>query len=194
MFVNEGKRWISSVLQKASVKIEPDAIDYIIELTGTNLGDLENQVELILNFIKSGEVLTVERVKNIVSRIHSYTVFDLCNALFIKNKRETLRIFRFLIKNGENPVKIEFFISRTLQKILNIYTLMEKGYDFPYIVKDMKLRRNEAERLSKVYRKVEIERLKCLFSEIAELDYVIKTVPMQIAIFNFERFIMKMGN
>jgi len=193
MFVNESKRWVSERLRKAGVSIEHEAIDYIIEVTGTNKNDLATQIESILSYIDSHEILTFEKARDIVSRIYSYTVFDLCNALFIKKRKDIVSIFRFLLSNGEDMVKIEYFIGRELQKLFTLYTLMENGYDFPYVVKNMNLKKKEAERLSVISQRVGINKLKRLFSEMADLDYKIKTIPREIALINFENFIIKMG-
>ena len=96
-------------LKEVDVKIEP----YLLGLLDF-LGELRRRC---LNFLKEGENLTLEKASNIVSKIYRYTVFDLCNKLFVSSARDILAIFRYLVTTGEEPVKIEYFISKEMMFI-----------------------------------------------------------------------------
>jgi DNA polymerase-3 subunit delta len=193
MFQNESEQWLLNKLKKLGVKAEMDAVKYIIELTGTGTNDLNNQTECIANYLDRGEDLTVDKARNIVARIYSYTVFDLCNALFVETSGKILEIFRYLVNNGEDLVKILYFCSREVQKLLRAFALMESGHDHADIRRALGFRKKESERIMSILKRISINNICALYSRIAALDRTIKTSPVQISAVSFERFLIGMG-
>jgi DNA polymerase-3 subunit delta len=193
MFQNESEQWIVNKLKKLGVKADRDAVKYIIEVTGTSTNELNNQTECIANYLNRGEALTIEKAKNIVARLYNYTVFDLCNALFIKKTKEILEIFRYLVNNGEDLVKILYFCGREVQKLLRAFSLMEGGYDHSDISRALGFRKKESERIRAILKRISINNLCALYSRIAALDRTIKTSPKEISTVSFERFLIGLG-
>ncbi len=193
MFHNESEQWITGKLKKLGIQAERDAVKYIIALSGTSTNELNNQIECIANYLDRGEDLTIEKAKNIVARLYSFTVFDLCNALFIKKSRDILEIFRYLVNNGEDLVKILYFCGREVQKLLRAFALLESGYDYARISRALDFRKKETERIKAILKKISINNLCTLYSRIAALDLTIKTSPKEISTVSFERFLIGLG-
>lgn len=193
MFQNESVGWLNDKLKKLDIQAEPDAIKYIIELSGTSVNELRNQIECIANYLERGEGLSLEKAKNIVARLYNYTVFDLSSAIFVKKTGEILEIFRYLVDNGEALVKILYFCSRELKKILGAFALKEGGYDYYSINRTLGFRKKEAERIKTILRRISFQNLCNLYSRIAALDHTIKTSPKEISVMSFERFLIALG-
>jgi DNA polymerase III delta subunit len=120
-------------------------------------------------------------------------VFDLCNALFIKKSREILEIFRYLVNNGEDLVKILYFCGREVKKLLRAFSLMESGYNHADISRVLGFRKKESERIRVILKRISINTLRILFSRIAALDRTIKTSPKEISTVSFEKFLIGLG-
>ncbi len=193
MFQNEGERWISGKLSELKIRAKPDALKYIIKVTGTNKNDLLNQVECISNYLGKGEVLTIDRAKKIIAKLYRYTVFDLCNRLFLEEAKDILEVFRWLVSSGEDLVKIEYFCSRELRKIIMAYSLWERDYPFHRIASELGFKKSEAHRIGNILNRISSSTIRKLFSNIVHLDYEIKTNPKEIAVFAFERFLLETG-
>jgi DNA polymerase-3 subunit delta len=193
MFHNESEQWITQKLNKLGIQAERDAVKYIIALSGTSINELSNQIECIANYLDRGEDLTIVKAKNIVARLYSFTVFDLCNALFIKKSREILEIFRYLVNNGEDLVKILYFCGREVQKLLRAFALLESGYDYTRISHALGFRKKETERVKEILKRISINNLSTLYSRLAALDRTIKTSPKEISTVSFERFLIGLG-
>ncbi|MCK4803094.1 MAG: DNA polymerase III subunit delta [Spirochaetes bacterium] len=193
MFQNESVGWLKDRLKKLDIQAGPEAIKYIIELSGTSVNELRNQIECIANYLNRGEVLSLEKVKNIIAKLYNYTVFDLSNAIFVKKTREILEIFRYLVNNGEDLVKILYFCSRELKKLLGAFALREGGYDFYSINRTLGFRKKEAERIRSILQRISLRNLCNLYSRIAALDHTIKTSPKEISVVSFERFLTALG-
>jgi len=193
MFQNESERWVTLELNKFGIRAEPDAVHYIIELSGTSRNELKGQVDCIVNYLDENEFLSLEKAKKIIASLNSYTVFDLCNALFVKRPGEILKIFRYLINNGEDLVKINYFCGRELRKLLEAYSLKNTGYDFYQISSTLGFRKKESERIGTILKKIDIDTFRTLYSSIASLDYTIKSNPKDISVVSFEKFLMALG-
>ena len=193
MFQTESEGWIVAQLDAQGIKAEPEAVKYIVDVSGTTRNELQNQINCIVNYFARGEVLTLEKAKNIVSKLNTYTVFDLCNALFVIPPGEILKIFRYLVNNGEDFVKISYFCNREIGKLLEAYALKMGGSAYSQISRSMGFRKKEAARVWSVLKKVELKTLRRLYSSAVSLDYTIKSKPKDVSIIAFERFLLALG-
>jgi DNA polymerase-3 subunit delta len=189
MFQGEGEGWVRNRLRELGIQAEREAIQYIIELSGTGRAELNSQIITISNYLEQGERLTLDRAKAIVSQLHEYTVFDLCNSLFIRKAKDTLAIFRHLVHNGEDLTKIFFFCNREIQKLLDSYTMRMEGHDFSYISRKLNFKKRESVRIQSLLRVCSEGLLKRLFAELHLLDFTIKSNPREISSLSFEKFL-----
>jgi DNA polymerase III delta subunit len=193
MFQNEGEQWVLSKLKEHGIQAGTDVLQFIVELSGTSRNELYSQVECIINYLSDNEVLTLEKTKKIIADLYNFTVFDLCNAILVKKSREILKIFRYLINNGEDLVKISFFCNRELRKILDAYSLKILGYDFNQIIRTLGFRKREADRIRMIIKKITMETFRNFYSSAAHLDYIIKSTPRDLSIVSFEKFLIALG-
>ncbi len=189
MFQNQGERWIQAQLAKHGIRAEQDAVQYVIDLSGTNKNELNSQISFLVNYLSRNEVLTIDKAKLIISQLYNYTVFDLSNALFMKPAHEIIKIFRYLFDNGEELVKIYYFCIRELTKLLDASALKMSGSDFANISKTLGFRRKEAQRVRNIIERVEYQALRALLSTAASIDYTIKTSPKELSVVSLERFL-----
>lgn len=193
MFQDEGERWLSRYLKSTGVETKPDAVKYIIEVTGTGKLELKSQAEHIINYLEEGEVLTFETAKSIIARLYRYTVFDLSNRLFVARAGEIVQVFRWLVRTGEDLVKLEYFCSRELRKILRAHSMQSNHYTFGQIEQSLSFRKNEASRIRKILATVKRGKLQKIYAGISDLDYTLKSKPKEIGLASFERLLIEMG-
>jgi DNA polymerase III delta subunit len=193
MFQSEGERWLSRYLTNIGIDSEPEAVKHIIEVTGTGKLELKSQAEYIVNYLEEGEVLTFETVKRIIARLYRYTVFDLSNRLFISKAGEIVQVFRWLVRTGEDLVKLEYFCSRELRKILSAQALMGNHYNHNQISQKLRLRKSEASRIKTILETVTKIRIQRVYAGLADLDYTLKSKPKEVALAAFESLLMEMG-
>lgn len=194
MFQNEGEQYVSRRLADLGIEAERDAVDYIIELSGTGRSELENQILNVSTYLEEGERLSLEKARDIVSQIHGYTVFDLTGALFTKPARDIIKIFRNLIDNGEEPGKLFFFCNREIEKLLRAFALKSAGNDFATIARTLKMRKKESERFGSLMHRMEVRTLRTLYRDLHLLDRALKSSPRELALSSFERFVAGLGS
>jgi len=190
MFPNAGVQWLKSRFAGLGVDADPDAIEYIIDLSGTDRSVLESQVAGVSNYLEKGERLTVERAADIVSRLYEYTVFDLTGAFFTRGPARITALFRHLVENGEDMVKILFFCTREIGKLADVCALHAQGNSFSKIEKTLGLRKMESSRLRKAADRVSPGFFRFLYRELAALEKTLKSSPPIQGRVEFERFLL----
>jgi DNA polymerase III delta subunit len=193
MFENEGERWMLERLKERGIRTDGETLRYIVAVTGTTLGDLTNQMETISNLLDRGGELDLETAQSVLSRIYTYTVFDLTASLFVKSPGEILMIFRQLLVNGEDLLKIAFFLGREVRKILDACSLKESGYRFGRITELLGFKKREAARIGTIVESVSITFLRSVYAGLSTLDYLIKTSPRELCLLHFERLLLGLG-
>jgi DNA polymerase-3 subunit delta len=193
MFQDDGLRWVRERLETVGVEAEEDALHYIVELSGTGRNELNNQVSIISNYLSRGEILTLDRARDIVSQLYDHTVFDLCNALFISRASELLAIFHNLIENGEAPGKIYFFCNREIQRLWSAWCLSVAGNSFQKIERTLGLRKRDARRIQNLLHHLRPSHFVKLFGQLHLLDRTLKSSPRELALVQFQQFIAGLG-
>ncbi len=193
MFRDEGERWFYGRLKELGIKAEKDAVEYIFDVSGTGRDELNGQLQFLSSYLADGEVLTLEKVQDVVARLNTYTVFDLCNALFIKGSEEILSIYRQLIDYGEDPSKIVYFCTREILKLYDCFAMGKSGHDFDSIKKKLNLRKMEAQRVRSIMAHMNRRHFGKLFSKLADLDFTVKTNPRDSARGELEAFLAGLG-
>ena len=193
MFEDESERWIRNRLTGLGVEAERDALLYIIELCGTGRNELNNQIAIIGNYLSKGEKLTLDRAQDIVSQLHSSTVFDLCNSLFVGSVSELLAIFHNLLDNGEAVGRIFFFCNREIQRLFKAWSLRAAGENFRKIEQLLALRKRDARRIQSLVQRMKLSHFVKLYEQLHLLDQALKSSPRDLGILQFEQFIATLG-
>jgi len=193
MFRNEGEQWFYSRLKEMRIKAEKDAVDYIFDVSGTGRDELNVQLQFLVSYLSEGEVLTLEKAQDAVARLNTYTVFDLCNALFVKNSGEILSIFHHLLDYGEDLGRIVYFCAREILKLYDCFVMKESGFSFASIKKKLSLRKMEADRIGSIITRMNRRYFGRLFSKLTGLDFTLKTNPRETARGALEVFLAGLG-
>jgi DNA polymerase III delta subunit len=193
MFHNEGERWLSRYLKQLGVNAEQEAVGYIVEVTGTGKLEMKGQAEYIVNYLEKDEPLTLETAKRIVAKLYRYTVFDLANRLFVSKPVEIIAVFRWLVRTGEDLVKLEYFCIRELGKITRALALLHDHHNFPQIVQELGFRKSESARINRILSTVSEQRIRRAYAALADLDRTLKSKPKDVGLTTFERVLIQMA-
>lgn len=91
--------WLNEKAAKKGIRFTDEALKYLINYVGTDLGMLHMEVEKISSLNK--DIINVDDIKEIVYSGVEYSAFDLVNALQKKDAKEVFRIYEKLLKNTE---------------------------------------------------------------------------------------------
>lgn len=93
-------QWIKEKAKQKKVSLTDKAVEYLIAVTGTDLGMLSAEIEKLACFI-SDRAIDVDDLRSIVYSGAEYSAFDLIDALKRKDAQGVFRIFESVAKNQE---------------------------------------------------------------------------------------------
>jgi DNA polymerase-3 subunit delta len=130
--------WVRKRMTEKGKTLSEDAADYLIEVVGDHLHDLENALEKV--FLSVGEKRAIELadVEGIASDVKISTVFDLMDAIGHQNLEKALGILEKAIESKTIPFKKEEEFSKRMDDpVPLLLSMMAKQYRNIWRVKEM---------------------------------------------------------
>ena len=122
------KKWIMGLLKKENKRITPDALNLLLDKTGTNMENIRREVEKLVCYRYFDEGITVEDVEALCIVQVQNKIFDMVEAVAQKRQKEALDWYYDLLALKEAPMKILALISRQFHMLLQVKEMRQKGY------------------------------------------------------------------
>jgi DNA polymerase-3 subunit delta len=145
--------WVKNRMAERGEKLSEEASDYLVEVVGDHLHDLENALEKI--FLSVGEKQTIELsdVEGIASEVKVSTVFDLMDAIGHQNLEKALGILEKAMESKTVSFKKEEETSKKMDDpVPLLLSMMAKQYRNIWRVKEMASQQEEVSEIAKVLR------------------------------------------
>jgi len=130
--------WVSKRMVEKGKTLSEDAADYLIEVGGDHLHDLENALEKV--FLSVGEKKTIELsdAEGIASEVKISTIFDLMDAIGHQNLEKALGILERAMESKTVPFKKDEESSKRMDDpVPLLLSMMAKQYRNIWRVKEM---------------------------------------------------------
>ena len=113
--------------KKRKLQFDEDALDLFVLLTGGDTRQIENELEKIDIFLGKDRAVHVDLVREIVPLSRAGFIFELSNALAIRDLELALTLVRRLLDQGESAIGILLVaIVPTIRNLLLAKDLMER--------------------------------------------------------------------
>lgn len=122
------KRWILGMIKKENKKISGSALDYLLEMTGTDMENIRKETEKLFSYCMEKEAITERDIEQICTRRLSSHIFDMINAIADRRQKRALELYYELLALKEPPMKILVLITRQFNLLLQVKELAGKGY------------------------------------------------------------------
>lgn len=121
------ERWAEERIRDQGYRISSAAIKKLIDLAGSDLQTLSNEIEKLLLYCGTQKVIADSFVDLLVrgSRLHG--IFELTGSLGRKDKRAALRLLGDLIESGEPSLMIVNMLARHFRQVLIVKELLNQG-------------------------------------------------------------------
>ena len=183
-------RWILSRLKKENKNITGNVMQLFISKTGTDMGNIDRELEKLLCYTMGRDVIKAEDVEAITTEQVTNKIFDMVNAIAEHEQKKALDFYYDLLTLKEPPMRILFLITRQFQILMNLKDMGSKGFDQSTIaskvgIPPFAVRKNQAQAKG-----FTTEQLKQAIRDGVELEESVKTGRMndQMAV---ELFIVK---
>lgn len=117
--------WAVSYISSKGKKLSGANAAYLVELTGENRSILEMQLEKMLTYLEDKTEITFEMIQSHVISSKEYTIFDLQNAIAVRDKEKAFRVGYNLLER-ENIIPVIAFLNKYFTGLAQITELNEK--------------------------------------------------------------------
>ena len=119
--------WAARIFASAGKKITKANMAYFISNVGTDMEVLSNEIEKLISYDLNKEVISKEDIDAVSIKQLSVRIFDMVDAISVKNQKKTLDCYYELIEEKEPPMRILFMIARQFNLILQAKDLSARG-------------------------------------------------------------------
>lgn len=123
LYDNQVPQWVNSYLKEKGFSIESAASELVSEYVGTNLGKLSNELDKLTINLEKGTSINANHVQDNIGISKEYNIFELQNALSVKNVE---KVFRIIFHFNTNPKKNN--INSTIPALYSFFSKVLLAY------------------------------------------------------------------
>jgi len=121
------RTFIGSQLKKDEKKITTQDAAYLLELVGTDMNNLQNEIEKLVCFAYDRDIITRKDIDTVCIEHIMGKIFQLTEAIGRKNQVEAFTHYKTMLAMKERPLGILYHIVRHFNIMLQVKELQENG-------------------------------------------------------------------
>ena len=118
--------WLVNYCESLGRFLSEDNAQVLVDMVGENRSLLEMQIEKLIIHEKNSKGISIEAIQQVSSLLKQNTIFDLQNAVGLKDKPKALKIAYNLLDNSAEPVYIVAMLTRYFTAVAKISELKAK--------------------------------------------------------------------
>lgn len=120
-------QWGAQLFAKAEKRIKKADMSYLITIVGTDMDMLSNEIEKLIGYVGEKKTIDKEDIDAVCIKQLSVKIFDMVDAMSVKNQKKALSCYYELIAEREPPMGILYMITRQFNLILQAKDLSARG-------------------------------------------------------------------
>ncbi|NLO09470.1 MAG: DNA polymerase III subunit delta [Clostridiales bacterium] len=120
--------FVVSLLRPSNKMITQNVCDYLLDKTGTDLDNIINEVEKLISYTLDRDTITKEDVDTIVTSQITGKIFQMMDAIGLKQQSKALSLYYDLLSVREKPPHILFLIMRHFNILMQVKDLSSQGF------------------------------------------------------------------
>ncbi len=105
----EAKRLAQELMREAGLRLEPAAVDLLVEALGADASRIATEIEKLRLFAGSSRAIGAEELAGLIPNARATTIFALVNALARRDRTSSLDLLDTLVREGEYlPLALTF--------------------------------------------------------------------------------------
>lgn len=122
------RKWVMGLLKKENKTITPDALNLLLDKTGTNMENIRREVEKLVCYRYYEDGITAADVEELCIVQIQNQIFDMVEAVAQKKQKQALGLYYNLLALKEAPMKILALTARQFHMLLQVKEMKSKGY------------------------------------------------------------------
>lgn len=176
--------WIRNEVSNYNKTIDQDAVDKLVEMVGTNMVQIQMEIEKLALYLGDEQNIYVQLVEDLVAKTLEHDAFKMLDAYLSNNSTEALHIYHDLLRQKEEPIMLVGLLASNIRTMNNVYYLQQKGYHSSQIAKQLKIHPYRVKLMLEKRNRPSAQRLLQALHNLAEIDLKLKSVSG-----NRERFL-----
>ena len=121
-------KWIGARINREGKNITQAAYRSFIAKTGTDMENIEKELEKLICYTMDKEVIELEDVEAVTTEQISNKVFDMVDAIASHRQKQAMDMYYDLLALREAPMRILFLITRQFQILLTVKVMANQGF------------------------------------------------------------------
>jgi DNA polymerase-3 subunit delta len=167
--------WVTRRVEKQGRKITPEAVEDLLRRAGTDMHVLAAETDKLCLHAGADGTVTAAAVGELVPAATEQNVFKLTEELAALRTDKVIGLYHDLLKQREEPIKLMALLVRQFRMMLYVKELGGQGYSPQQMAGQLGMHPYAVKITSEQARKFSTDRLASLLSELAELDFAMKT-------------------
>ncbi|MCI8559903.1 MAG: DNA polymerase III subunit delta [Dorea sp.] len=167
--------WIAGQIKREGKQIKESAARYLVSRAGTDMELLEKELEKLFAYTLGRTEITLEDIEAVCTTQISNKIFDMVEAVALKQQKKALDYYYDLLALKEPPMRILYLLARQFRLLLEVKELMKQGYDKSQIAKTAKLHPFVAGKYMRQCRDFSKGQLRSIMEEAAVYEELVKT-------------------
>ncbi len=123
------KLWVATLLDKDNKKISEDTILYLLNKIGSDMENIQNEVEKLICYAYEREIITKEDIDEVCTAQITGKIFLMVDAIGNRQQKKALDLYYDLLALKEKPMSILFLITRQFNILVQVKNLLSLGYN-----------------------------------------------------------------
>lgn len=166
--------WAARIFAKDGKKITNANMSYLIANVGTDMEVLSKEIEKLISYDLNKEVISKEDIDAVCVKQLNVRIFDMVDAISVKNQKKALDSYYELIAEKEPPMRILFMVARQFNLILQAKDLSARGMNREQIATAMGVQGFIASKSINQSRNFSVAELKSALAESVHIEEMIK--------------------
>ncbi len=129
MFDNQKPGWIMSYMRRQGRSIEPDAVEYMLEIVANNTEELQRVCDAVCLVTDEAHTITTDDVETHMYHSREESVFTLFDAVGTRNLESSLEILHaILLSDSAQPVQLLGGMLWQVRRLLAFRRLLDQRY------------------------------------------------------------------
>lgn len=121
-------KWIGARISREGKNITQAAYRTFIAKTGTDMENIEKELEKLICYCMDKDVIEPEDVEAVTTEQISNKVFDMVDAIASHRQKQAMDLYYDLLALREAPMRILFLITRQFQILLTVKVMSNQGF------------------------------------------------------------------
>ena len=121
-------RWIGARIRKENKGMSRAAYNSFIEKTGTDMENIDKELEKLLCYCMDKEVIELSDVEAVTTEQITNKVFEMVDAIASHRQKRALELYYDLLALKEPAMRIMYLISRQFNILMNVKAMTNKGF------------------------------------------------------------------